>query len=650
MTTLYDSQGKPVSLGPELGRGGEGSVFEVAGQAQLAAKVYHKAANADRSAKILAMVQLGNERLRQLAAWPLDSLHVKPHGPVVGLIMARLTGYKPIHQLYGPKTRLAEFPSAQWPFLVYTAANVARAFAAMHEQSHVIGDVNHNNIVVSDKATVKFIDCDSFQIADNGRVFICPVGVPTHTPPELQGVSLASVVRHSNHDNFGLAILVFQLLFLARHPFSGNYLGSGDMPIERAIREHRFAYGLGAPSRQMKQPPASLSLDDVSPPVASLFERAFSPQGSRDGSRPTAREWVGALEQLGHQLRQCNRNASHSFLSSLSSCPWCEIEMRAGTLLFNIVVTRTWQSQSTFDLTVAWAQISAVRSPGPSPSLPDTKSVVVRPSGKGHSFRKKRRIRFIAAVSLVTSTVSLVLVAPLTTETRFWILAGVIGAALLTVRTGSKASRDEAKHVRDAALKRLDAIKVRWYRESGETAFKQELDDLTRKRQQYVDLPAEHQKRLNELRANRRQYQLRRFLERHRLATTSITNFGPSRKATLQSYGIETAADISESSIRAIPGFGATLASNLVAWRRSIERSFVFDPAKGVDQRDIATIETDIGAIRNRLEQSLLGGAGRLTQIAQQTELKRASIRSEAQQAIRELAQAEADLKEFGRW
>jgi hypothetical protein len=48
----------------------------------------------------------------------------------------------------------------------------------------------------------------------NGKRFACEVGVETFTPPELQGKNLREVVRTANHDNFGLAIMVFLLLFI----------------------------------------------------------------------------------------------------------------------------------------------------------------------------------------------------------------------------------------------------------------------------------------------------------------------------------------------------------------------------------------------------------------------------------------------------
>src|SRR5260370_42396912 len=81
------------------------------------------------------------------------------------------------------------------------------------------------------------------------------------------------VVRTPNHDNFGLAVVAFQMLFMARHPFSGRFLGTGEMPMERAISEYRFAYGSNSTTIQMEPPPASLGLNGESRDLAPLFVR-----------------------------------------------------------------------------------------------------------------------------------------------------------------------------------------------------------------------------------------------------------------------------------------------------------------------------------------------------------------------------------------
>lgn len=230
---IYDSRGQRLPLGSSLGKGGEGSVFDVCDNRGLVAKVYHKPVSREGVVKLTNMVRLRTDRLLSLAAWPVDLVYEKP-GVVIGLLMPKATG-KAIHTLYGPKSRLAEFPTADWRFLIHTAGNIARAFGVIHEHGHVIGDVNHGNLLVSDRATVRLIDCDSFQIKADGNHFLCEVGIETHTPPELQGKRFRDFTRTANHDHFGLAVLIFQLLFMGRHPFSGTHLGAGEMPISKRL-------------------------------------------------------------------------------------------------------------------------------------------------------------------------------------------------------------------------------------------------------------------------------------------------------------------------------------------------------------------------------------------------------------------------------
>src|SRR5262249_49127246 len=234
MPSFADTSGQPIHVGARLGAGGEGSVHEIDGRPDTVAKIYHKPLTPERAQKILAMASLSSPGLQQATAWPSGIILADGHTPH-GLLMPRVAGCKDIHKLYSPKSRKSEFPAADFRFLLSVAANVARAFGVVHQNQCVIGDVNHGSITVAQNATVKLIDCDSFQLAVNGHTYLCEVGVPTFTPPELQGRPFHGVVRTSNHDNFGLAVLIFHLLFMGRHPFAGRYLGRGDMPIETAI-------------------------------------------------------------------------------------------------------------------------------------------------------------------------------------------------------------------------------------------------------------------------------------------------------------------------------------------------------------------------------------------------------------------------------
>src|SRR5947209_2935353 len=142
--------------------------------------------------------------------------------------------------LYNPVQRLKCYPRAGWDFQVRAAWNLAAAFDEVHKAGGLVGDVNQSNAQVSTRALVRLIDCDSFQIRANGKAYLCEVRVAHYIPPELQGKSLHGLIRTENHDAFGLAVLIYQLLFVGKHPFMGIDLGSGDPPFEQLIAEFRF--------------------------------------------------------------------------------------------------------------------------------------------------------------------------------------------------------------------------------------------------------------------------------------------------------------------------------------------------------------------------------------------------------------------------
>jgi DNA-binding helix-hairpin-helix protein with protein kinase domain len=195
------------------------------------AKVYHEPPPPEKAEKLVILSRLGNERLFNLSAWPVSTLRNAPDGEVAGFVMKKVREAEEVHTLHSPKSRLRKFPGASWAFLIYVAANIARAVATIHEHGLVIGDVNPKNILVTRKATVYLLDVDSFQVRFDGKTYRCEGGFPEYTPPELQGVALRNIDRAQEHDGFGLAVAIFQLLFMGRHPFSGRYLGAGEMRV-----------------------------------------------------------------------------------------------------------------------------------------------------------------------------------------------------------------------------------------------------------------------------------------------------------------------------------------------------------------------------------------------------------------------------------
>lgn len=322
--TLIDSSGLRVDLEGELGRGGEGTVYHVRGWADVVAKVYHKPPDPERLRKLQVMVRQANPELTSQCAWPRDVLRDPNAGGIVGLLMPKVSGFCPLHQCYNPQERIQTLP--QWTFkhLLCVARNLAAAFDTVHTAQAVIGDVNPQGVKVCPRSgTVRLIDCDSFQVRDGSGWLRCTVGSAHYTPPELAGVTLSEVVRRVEHDAFGLAVLIFQLLFVGRHPFAGTSRADEHVTIEKAIRERCYAFASPMHRTKLGPPPRVPLPQELTPTLAELFERAFLTMDRR----PLPKEWMQALSSLldKHTWVTCGATPTHVYLRDAGACAWCAI-------------------------------------------------------------------------------------------------------------------------------------------------------------------------------------------------------------------------------------------------------------------------------------------------------------------------------------
>ncbi|HJQ23817.1 MAG TPA: TonB family protein [Blastocatellia bacterium] len=258
-------------------------------------------------------------------AWPLDRLFENSRrGAVVGFLMPHLAKLRPIIDFYNPMTRRQFCPLFTYQYAHRTASNLAATVAALHAGSYVIGDVNESNILVSETALVALIDTDSFQVrGPDGTVYRCLVGRPEFTPPELQGKSLSKLDRRSEHDLFGLAVIIFQLLMEGSHPFLGVFRGRGEPPpLEQRIAAGHFPYAV---RRQVpfKPNPNAPPFDLLPTDLRDLFVRCFEDGHQHPLARPTAETWHAALNEAERALITCRRNLQHFYGNHLSQCPWC---------------------------------------------------------------------------------------------------------------------------------------------------------------------------------------------------------------------------------------------------------------------------------------------------------------------------------------
>ena len=142
-----------VSVAELIGKGGEGEVYAIKGRSELAVKIYNTSLRATRDDTVRAMV---GERLAfqtDLVAYPGEVV-TDCRGNFLGFVMRLVSGYRPLHELYSPKSRQRHFPKSDYRFIVHAALNVARAVGKVHQTGCVIGDLNHSGVLVAQDATV----------------------------------------------------------------------------------------------------------------------------------------------------------------------------------------------------------------------------------------------------------------------------------------------------------------------------------------------------------------------------------------------------------------------------------------------------------------------------------------------------------------
>ena len=340
--TLIDSLGQAVTLGDQIGKGGEGAVFEVAGRSDVVAKVYHtRVLNDEIASKLDAMMawQVQEPRRdRRLArvdplrperaagARLLDAAH-QGRAPAARALRQRRAG--------GPTSPRPDGTTCCWP-----PGTSRRPSTPSTRRASWSGTSTRGTCLSTTRCACGLSIAIPSRWSPTAGPSIAPWVPPHFTPTELQSVKLRDVTRTIDHDGFGLAVLIFHLVFVGRHPFAGRFRGPGDLTIERAIAERRFAFS-ARPAEHAGRSPPGVSQDhrrdaDAGGALRGRLPRR-GPGGSHVGpprSRPTPVAWATELEVLMKNRASCSFDDSHVHYNRSSECPWCRIEDEGGPAFF----------------------------------------------------------------------------------------------------------------------------------------------------------------------------------------------------------------------------------------------------------------------------------------------------------------------------
>jgi DNA-binding helix-hairpin-helix protein with protein kinase domain len=91
--SYFLDNGYNLSLGRQIGRGGEGSVFAVNNMPNHVAKIYHNKLSPQHEQKLRSMVSLVTPQLSNNATWPEGLIYKKGSQSLQGILIPYVKGH-----------------------------------------------------------------------------------------------------------------------------------------------------------------------------------------------------------------------------------------------------------------------------------------------------------------------------------------------------------------------------------------------------------------------------------------------------------------------------------------------------------------------------------------------------------------------------
>lgn len=596
---LLAGESREYRLGETIAEGGEGIVYRVQGRDDVVAKLYREW-QPGRAEKLTHLIARLTKPLTQIAAWPLSRL-TDDRDEVVGFVMERLEhGFTPLHRIYQIRSRLEWAPSRDYQFLIRVARNVAACVHHVHEANIIIGDLNESNVLIGRDAMAKLLDVDSFQIVQDGVLYPCKVGKGELIAPELQGRSFENLERAPRHDEFALAVLIFQTLVFGRHPFAGRPQIEEEITLEQAITRGWYPYST---RRSVPiEPPPHLTLSFLPPQIREMFEDAFDPEHP---ARPTAHQWFEALKSFESDLINCDLNGGHAYWEGCPECPWCELESKWNIPLF-LPSLPTLISEAGKDVEETWER--AKRIPAPSQYQPPA---VVIPD-ELPPYEVSRWLKLLRSPAFREFPWFTII--PLAIGTRMlwsstnWTVA-IVGIVVAVVFASQFLLASPGQRKVRRSLRALERLRDQWESEANPKVFEDAKYRLSQIRARLEDpnllLEAARKKRIQEIYAP----QLNRYLKKYSILAADINPPIPtSKRDLLSNEGFQTAADILDNAIAPRSDAQELFWEGLREWRNRLEETFWstsnFSLSPNDERAVMLNLQREASALREELAKS----------------------------------------------
>jgi predicted RNA-binding protein with RPS1 domain len=279
--------GKNIYLYDEIATGGEGKVYSI--NDTEVCKIYKKDKLLESSVQKLKLMTSNKVEVKGVC-WPKSIVYNANNEPV-GHLMNKAQGVELARSIFQPKLLGIRFPTWDRKSLVKICVKILDKIIELHQYNIIIGDINGQNIMVTESLDVYFVDTDSFQVEG----YPCPVGLVLFTAPEIQGINFKSFLRTVENENFAIATLLFMILMPGKPPYSHQ----GGTTIAENIKKGEFSYPLHGKkyNKQAPKGPWRFMWSHLPHKVKMNFNNIFS-----NGERISAPEWRKILDQYVFEL------------------------------------------------------------------------------------------------------------------------------------------------------------------------------------------------------------------------------------------------------------------------------------------------------------------------------------------------------------
>lgn len=291
--TVFTYSGTAIHLRSQLGKGGEGDVFETDSPGVLC-KIYHDdKLTVGKQKKIELMTT--RKVSHQGICWPTEPVK-DSQGVFRGFLMPKGVGEPLGHGLFIPTVWMKAHPDWTRVESVRLVINILEGVRYLHRMEVLLGDINPMNILVKDDRNVYFVDCDSFQVEG----FPCPVGSVNFVAPEIQGKDFRHFLRTSEHEEFAVATLIFMMMMPGKPPYS--HQGGADGATN--IRKMHFPYPLGEKASSGAPEGAwRFCWSHLPRRTKELFHQTFHVD-YKDQNRPSVTDWLRAFTEYERILQK----------------------------------------------------------------------------------------------------------------------------------------------------------------------------------------------------------------------------------------------------------------------------------------------------------------------------------------------------------